>query len=98
MFYLYYPLPNLKYNHKLGSLFRAFKCWENAIKLGNKHIFKRLIDDINRDKPSLILYDQALFFTKLTFKLYSKKFECPPPLHACYVTTFLCAKGGNINC
>jgi hypothetical protein len=41
----------------------------------------------------MILYDQALFFPKLAFKLYSKMFKTPAPLHVCYVTTFLCAKG-----
>jgi hypothetical protein len=49
--------------------------------------------DIDREKPVLILYDQALFFPKIALKLYTKKYKHnPKPLHACYVTTFMCAK------
>jgi hypothetical protein len=76
-----------------GTLFRVFRCYENSVKIGSRHIFNTLINDIHRDKPVLVLYDQALFFPKLTLSLYEKKYKCPKPLHGCYVTTFLCAKG-----
>lgn len=81
------------FNHNQGSLFRMFKCYENSIRLGADLIFKNLIHDMYVDKPSLILYDQALFFPKLAFDLYAKKYKCEKPLHCCYVTTFMCAKG-----
>ena len=83
----------MNFDTRPGTLFRAFQCFENAVKLGNKHIFKYLLQDIYKDKPVLILYDQALFFPKLALCLYEKKYQCSKPLHACYVTTFLCAKG-----
>ena len=70
-----------------------FKCFENSIRLGVDLIFKNLIHDMHREKPALILYDQALFFPKMTFDLYAKKYKCDKPLHCCYVTTFMCAKG-----
>jgi hypothetical protein len=82
----------MTFDTRPGNLFRVFQCWENAVNLGTKHIFEILFKDINRDKPVLILYDQALFFPKLAFKVYAKKFNRPAPLHACYVTTFLCDK------
>lgn len=83
----------MNFDTKPGSLFRMFQCFENGVKLGNKHMFKHLLHDIHRDKPVLILYDQALFFPKLAFNLYEKKYKCPRPLHICYITTFLCAQG-----
>jgi len=82
----------MTFDTRPGNLFRVFQCWENAVNLGTKHIFKNLFKDINRDKPVLILYDQALFFPKLAFKVYTKKFKRPAPLHSSYVTTFLCDK------
>ena len=83
----------MNFDTRPGALFRVFQCFENSVKLGSKHLFKNLLQDIHRDKPVLILYDQALFFPKLAFDLYAKKYNCPKPLHACYVTTFMCAKG-----
>jgi hypothetical protein len=83
----------MNFDTRPGTLFRVFQCFENSVKLGNKHIFKYLLHDIYKDKPVLILYDQALFFPKMALALYEKKYQCPKPLHACYVTTFLCAKG-----
>jgi hypothetical protein len=76
-----------------GTLFRMFQCFENALKLGSKHLFANLLNDMHRDKPILILYDQALFFPKLALSLYEKKYACPKPLHCQYVTTFMCSKG-----
>ncbi len=83
----------MNFDTKPGSLFRFFQCFENSIKLGNQHMFKQLLQDIYRDKPMLILYDQALFFPKMALRLYEKRYKCPKPLHAAYVTTFLCAQG-----
>lgn len=83
----------MNFDTRPGTLFRVFQCYENSVKLGSKHIFKNLIQDIHKDKPVLILYDQALFFPKLALELYSKKYNCPKPLHGCYVTTFMCARG-----
>ena len=54
---------------------------------------EKLIKDIANEKPILILYDQALFFAKLVLKFYAKKNKCKLPLHASYVTSFLCVKG-----
>jgi hypothetical protein len=75
-----------------GTLFRVFRCYENSVKLGSKHIFRTLISDLHRDRPALVLYDQALFFPKLALTLYERKYKSKP-LHGAYVTTFLCAKG-----
>lgn len=83
----------MNFDTRPGTLFRVFQCYENSVKLGAKHLFNRLIQDINNDKPVLILYDQALFFPKIACTLYSKKFNCPKPLHVSYVTTFMCARG-----
>jgi hypothetical protein len=83
----------MNFDTRPGTLFRVFQCFENSVKLGSKHLFKNLLQDIHRDKPVLILYDQALFFPKLALDLYAKKYNCQKPLHACYVTTFMCAKG-----
>lgn len=83
----------MDFDTKPGSLFRMFQCFENSIKLGNKHMFQTLLHDVYNDKPVLILYDQALFFPKMALSLYEKKYKCPMPLNACYVTTFLCARG-----
>lgn len=82
----------MTFDTRPGNLFRVFQCWENAVNLGTNHVFPTLFDDINRYKPVLILYDQALFFPKLLFKVYANKFNCPEPLHATYVTTFFCDK------
>lgn len=83
----------MNFDTKPGSLFRVFQCFENSIKLGNQHMFKQLLHDIYTDKPVLVLYDQALFFPKMALRLYEKRYKCPKPLHAAYVTTFLCAQG-----
>lgn len=83
----------MNFNTKPGTLFRAFKCFENSVKLGSKHIFNSLLEDMYRDQPILVLYDQALFFPKLAFSLYEKRYKLEQPLHAAYVTTFLCAQG-----
>ncbi len=83
----------MNFDTKPGSLFRVFQCFENSIKIGNQHMFKQLLHDIHRDKPVLVLYDQALFFPKMALRLYEKRYKCPKPLHAAYVTTFLCAQG-----
>jgi hypothetical protein len=83
----------MNFDTKPGSLFRVFQCFENSLKLASKHLMKSLLTDIDREKPVLILYDQALFFPKIALKLYTKKYKHNPrPLHACYVTTFMCAK------
>nr|QVK45631.1 UDP glucuronosyltransferase [Brachionus paranguensis] len=83
----------MNFNTKPGTLFRVFQCYENSIKLGAKHLFQRLIQDMHNDRPVLILYDQALFFPKIACELYSKKYSCAKPLHVSYVTTFMCARG-----
>lgn len=83
----------MNFDTKPGSLFRVFQCFENSIKLGNTYMFKHLLKDINRDRPVLVLYDQALFFAKFALGLYEKWYKCPKPLHICYVTTFMCAAG-----
>jgi hypothetical protein len=83
----------MDFDTRPGTLFRVFQCFENSVKLGSKHLFKNLIEDMYKDKPVLIIYDQALFFPKLALDLYTKKYNRPKPLHACYVTTFMCAKG-----
>lgn len=83
----------MNFDTRPGTLFRVFQCFENGVKLGSKVIFNKLLVDIHRDKPVLILYDQALFFPKLALNLYEKRYKCPKPLHGCYVTTFMCAKG-----
>ena len=33
----------MNFDTKPGKLFRVFQCWENAVKLGNKHIFNNLL-------------------------------------------------------
>lgn len=83
----------MDFDTRPGSLFRVFKCYENSVKLGSELIFENLITDIRRDQPVLILYDQALFFPKLVFEVFAKRYQCEKPLHGCYVTTFMCAKG-----
>lgn len=83
----------MNFDTKPGTLFRVFQCYENSIKLGAKHLFKRLIQDMYNDSPVLILYDQALFFPKIACELYSKKYHLAKPLHISYVTTFMCARG-----
>jgi hypothetical protein len=40
----------MNFDTKPGSLFRAFKCFENSIQLGNKYLFKHLLKDIHRDR------------------------------------------------
>ncbi|CAF0718066.1 unnamed protein product [Brachionus calyciflorus] len=83
----------MDFDTRPGTLFRVFQCYENSVKLGAKHLFNRLIQDMHNDKPVLIVYDQALFFPKIACELYSKKFRCPKPPHVSYVTTFMCARG-----
>ncbi|CAF0764678.1 unnamed protein product, partial [Brachionus calyciflorus] len=83
----------MDFNTKPGALFRVFKTYRNSVKLGAKYLFKNLTLDMHREKPILILYDQALFFGKIVLEFYSKKFKCSKPLSACYVTTFMCARG-----
>ena len=83
----------MNFDHRPGTLFRVFHVFENAVKLGARQIFKKLLADLNRDKPVLVLYDQALFFPKLALNLYAKRFKCQKPITASYVTTFLCARG-----
>jgi hypothetical protein len=83
----------MDFDTRPGSLFRMFQCFENSLTLASKHLFKSLLREMYQDKPVLILYDQALFFPKLALTLYEKKYKCPKPLHGCYVTTFMCAKG-----
>lgn len=82
----------MTFDTRPGNLFRVFQCWENAVNLGTTHVFPTLFEDIRRYRPILILYDQALFFPKLLFKVYAQKYKCPEPLHGAYVTTFLCDK------
>ncbi len=83
----------MNFDTKPGSLFRVFLCWENVLKLGNNFLFKNLINDINRDKPILILYDQGLFFPKFVFKLYSKVYLHPEPMNVSFIITFMCGYG-----
>ena len=84
----------MDFDTKPGSLFRFFQCWENAIKIGSDFLFKKLINDLHTEKPVLVVYDQALFFSKITLKLYSKMYKNDPqPLRCCYVTSFLCDLG-----
>ena len=83
----------MNFDTRPGTLFRVFQCFENSLKLASKHLFKSLLKEMYRERPVLILYDQALFFPKLALNLFVKKYNCPKPLHGCYVTTFLCAKG-----
>lgn len=83
----------MNFDTKPGALFRVFQCFENSVKLGNEHMFKQLLHDMYKEQPVLVLYDQALFFPKLAMRLYEKRYKCPKPLHAAYVTTFLCAQG-----
>ena len=45
----------MNFDTRPGTLFRVFQCWENAVKLGNKHIFKNILKDIYSDKPVLII-------------------------------------------
>ena len=68
----------MDFDTRPGSLFRFFQCWENSLKLGTSYIFKNLLDDMHREKPILVLYDQALFFPKITLKLYSKLYKNDP--------------------
>lgn len=82
----------MNFDTRPGTLFRVFHVFENAVKLGARHIFKNLLQDIHEDRPVLILYDQALFFPKLALNLYEKKYKQPMPIHATYVTTFMCAR------
>jgi hypothetical protein len=83
----------MNFDTRPGRLFRAFRIWENAIKFGQQYLFDTLVEDIYRERPAFILYDQALFFPKLAFKIYSKRYSCPEPLHVAYCITFMCAKG-----
>ena len=76
-----------------GKIFRAFRLFENSMKVGSGHIFDKLADDIHRDNPCFVLYDQALFFGKLALSIYEKKYKCPKPLQGCYLATFLWTKG-----
>lgn len=84
----------MNFDTRPGCLFRFFQCWENALKLGVNHLFKKLLNDIHREKPLMIIYDQALFFPKLLLTLYSRLYrEDRQPIRCCYVTSFLFAKG-----
>lgn len=75
------------------DLFRMFRCFENSFRVASQNLIDYLIEDMRRDKPVLILYDQAIFFVKLALTLYEKKYQCQRPLSICYVTTFMFAKG-----
>ena len=83
----------MNFDTRPGNLFRVFQLLENSLILASKHLFKSLLKEMYRDKPVLILYDQALFFPKLALNLYAKKYKCSKPLTGCCITTFLCAKG-----
>jgi len=75
-----------------GKIFRVFRYFENSLKLGSKHLFDRLGEDMHREKPVFVLHDNALFFGKLALSLYEEKYKCPKPLSCCYLTTFLWVK------
>jgi hypothetical protein len=77
---------------KPGELFRIFRPFMNGLDLGTKYLGENLLADMYKEKPVLVLYDQVLFFPKIIFHLYSKRFKCPKPLSICYVTTFMCAR------
>ena len=74
-----------------------FKCFEDSFRVACKNIMKNLIHDIHRDKPELIIYDQAIFFIKLALNLYDKMYknEIYRPSSICYVTTFAFIRGIN---
>ena len=76
-----------------GSLFRFFQCYENGLNVAVKHLFKRLLVDMDRDRPVLVLYDQSMIFPKVALKFYAKEFSRAAPLHGCYVTSFMFARG-----
>ena len=87
----------MDFDTKANSIFRIFKCFEDSFKVACKNIMKNLVDDIHRDKPELIIYDQAIMFLKLALNYYDKiyKNEIYRPITVCYVTTFAFIRGIN---
>ena len=83
----------LNFSTRPGARFRVGKVYDNSIRLGAKHIFEKLVVDMNADRPELVVYDQALFFPKLALDYYAKLYKCEKPLNCCYVTSFMCANG-----
>lgn len=87
----------MDFDTKANSIFRIFKCFEDSFKVACRNIMKNLVQDIHRDKPELIIYDQAIFFLKLALNYYDKlyKEEIYRPMTICYVTTFAWIRGIN---
>lgn len=85
----------MNFDTKANNLFRIFQCFENSFKVACQNIMKNLVNDIHKDKPVLILYDQAIMFIKLTLCLYHKYYsnEKYKPISIAYITTFMFVRG-----